>query len=63
MISGQALFQCIRIVVCSLDQRLASDVVLHGLLGRIEDLMVRSSRSRMNQAARNPGDEEAIVDL
>lgn len=40
MVGNEALLQSIGIVVGPLDQRLASDIIFHGLLGRIEDLVV-----------------------
>lgn len=40
MVGGQSLFQGCGVVVGSLNQGLAGDVVLHVLLGRVEDLVI-----------------------
>lgn len=47
----EPLLQRVFVVVGSLDQRLAGDVVCHVLLGRIEDFMVGSTRCRVDEAA------------
>lgn len=40
VVRNQALLEGIGIVVGALNKRLASDIVLHGVLGRVEDLVV-----------------------
>lgn len=60
---SQSLFQCFRVIVGSLDQRLAGDVVLHGLLRWVEHFVVRSSRGWMNESTRYAIHQELIVYL
>ena len=63
MISGESLLKSISIVVAALDQRLASDVVLHVLLGRVESAVITATRSRVNETAGDALDEKRVVDL
>lgn len=63
VICAQSLLQYLGVVVGSLDQRLAGDVVLHRFLGRVEDLVVGSTRGRMNQTAGDSINEQLILYL
>lgn len=63
VVGCEALLERIGVVVGALDQRLASHVVSHGLLGRVEGGMVRAARGRVHKAASNAGDKQGVVDL
>lgn len=63
MVGGQTLGKGLGVVVGTLDQRLAGDIVNHVLLGRVEDLVVRAARGRVHQAAGDTGHKEGVVDL
>ena len=63
VVCHQTLVQGVDVVVGALDQRLASDVVLHVLIGRVEDLVVRPSRGGVDQTASNSCDQKGIVNL
>jgi len=58
VIDSQALLQGLGVVVGALDKGLAGDVVLHGLLGRVEGAVVRAARGRVDEAAGDTLDEE-----
>ena len=62
MVGGEALDKRLRVVVRALDERLARDVVRHGLLGRVEHLVVRPARRNVEQAPRDPLDKQLVVD-
>lgn len=63
MVGGQSLFQGCGVVVGTLNQGLAGNVIFHVLLGRVEDLVVRASRGRVDQSASNTRNEESVVNL
>lgn len=63
VVGSEALGECVGIVIGTLDQRLAGNVVLHLLLGRVEDLVVRAARGRVHQTAGDTGDEQGVVNL
>jgi hypothetical protein len=51
------------VVVLSLDQRLASEVILALNFGRVELDVIRSPGSRMDPSAADPGENEAGIDV
>lgn len=63
MVGHQTLLEGVGVVVRTLDQRLASDVVLHVLLRRVEDLVVRAARGRVDQTTSNTVDQQLVVNL
>lgn len=63
VVGGKTLAEGVGVVVGSLDQRLAGDIVHHVLLGGVEDLVVRAARRRVHQAASDTRHEQSIVDL
>jgi hypothetical protein len=62
VVSGQTLGESCLVVVGTLNEGLASDVVGHGLLGRVEDLVVRATGSGVDETAGDTGDEQVVVD-
>lgn len=63
VVCDKSLLKRLSVVIRSLNQRLASDIILHILLGWIKDLVVRSARGWVNQTASYPRDKKSIVDL
>ena len=63
MVSCKTLLQRVGVVVGTLNQGLAGDIILHIVLGRVEDLVVRPSRGWVDKTSSNSGDQEGIVDL
>lgn len=63
MVGSETLGQGLGIVVGTLDERLAGNVVLHLLLGRVEDLVVRAAGGRVHQTAGDTGHEQGVVNL
>lgn len=63
VVSSQTLSQGVGIVIGTLDQRLAGDIVDHVALGRVEDLVVRAAGSRVDQTTGDTGDEQSVVNL
>lgn len=63
MIRSQSLLKSFCVIIASLDQGLAGDVVLHSFLWWVEDFMVRPSRGRVDKAAGDTRDQQTIVDL
>jgi hypothetical protein len=63
VVRGQSLLEGLSIVVRPLDQRLAGYIILHILLGGVEDLVVRTSRGRVDQATRYPCNQQRIINL
>lgn len=63
VVSRKTLLQRLGVVIGTLNQGLAGDIILHIVLGRVEDLVVRPSRGRVDKTSRNSGDQEGIVDL
>lgn len=63
VVCTQSLSQCLGVVVGSLDQGFTSNVVSHGLLWWGKLLVVRSSRSWVDQTTSDTRDEERVLDL
>jgi hypothetical protein len=63
VVGSQTLGEGVGIVIGTLDQRLSGDVVLHVLLGRVEDLVVRAARGRVDQAAGDTSHQQGVVNL
>lgn len=63
VVSSQTLGEGFGIVIGTLDQRLSGDVVLHVNLGRVEDLVVRAARGRVDQAAGDTSHQQRVVNL
>lgn len=63
MVGDEPLLQGVGVVIGSLNERFARDVILHVVLGRVEDLVIGSSRGRVYKSSGDTGNEEAIVDL
>jgi hypothetical protein len=63
VVGVQALLQGLGVVVAALDQRLASDVVLHVILGGVEGGVVGTAGGGVDQAASDASNEERVVDL
>lgn len=63
VVGAQALVQGLSVVVAALNQRLARDVVLHVLLGRVEGTVVRASGGWVDETAGDALDEKAVVNL
>ncbi|KAH3668618.1 hypothetical protein OGAPHI_002372 [Ogataea philodendri] len=63
VVGDKSLLQSINVIVRSLDQWLASDVVLHLLLRRVEQLVVRSTGSWVDQSAGDTGNQQLVIDL
>lgn len=59
----EALAEGLGVVVGALDEGLASDVVLHGLLGGVEGQVVRTAGGGVDETARDARDEQGVVDL
>jgi hypothetical protein len=62
VVGSQTLLEGGLVVVGTLDEGLASDVVGHGLLGRVEDLVVRATGSGVDETAGDTRDEQLVVD-
>lgn len=63
VVSRQTLGEGLGIIIGALDQRLAGDVVLHVILGRVEDLVVRAARGRVDQTAGDTSHQQRVVNL
>jgi len=63
VVSFEALLQRIFVVVRSLDERLAGNVIRHFLLWGVEDLVVGSAGGGVDEAAGDAGHEQIVVDL
>lgn len=63
VVGTQTLLEGIGVVVRALDQRLASHIVLHVALGRVEDLVIRAAGGRVDQTASDASHQERVVDL
>jgi hypothetical protein len=63
VICDEALLKGLGVVVGALDEGLASDIVDHVALGRIEDLVVRAARCGVNETTSDARYEERVVDL
>lgn len=63
MVSDQSPFEGLGVIIRTLDQKFAGDIVLHCLFGGVENLVVRSAGSRMDETAGDTVNEEFIVNL
>lgn len=63
VVGTQALLECVGIVIAALDERLASYIVSHVLLGRVEDLVVRATGCGVDETTSNSCNEQTIIDL
>jgi len=63
VVGSKTLLKSFGVVVAALDQRLAGDVVRHGLLGRVEGSVVRPPAGRVHKTARDARHEQRVVDL
>lgn len=63
VVGGEALLEGLGVVIAALDKRLAGDVVGHGLLRGVEDLVIGPARGGVDETARDARHEEGIVDL
>lgn len=61
VVGDQALLEGLGVVVRALDERLASDVVLHGDLGGSELSVVRAARGDVDQASSDAGHQQVVV--
>ena len=61
VVGSQALLKGIGVVVGSLDKRFTGDIVSHGVLRRVENLVVGAAGCRVNQTASDSGNKELIV--
>lgn len=59
----ETLAEGLGVVVGALHEGLASDVVLHGLLGRVEGQVVGTAGSGVDETARDARNKERVVDL
>lgn len=62
VVGDETLLEGFSIVVGTLDEGLAGDVVLHGDLGGSELLVVGATGGDVDQATGDAGDEEVVVD-
>lgn len=62
MVGDQSLFQRLDVIVCALDESFARNIVGHGFFGRMEDLVVRAPRGRVDQSACDAGYEDVVGD-
>lgn len=62
VVGGQTLLEGGLVVVSTLDKGLASNVVGHGLLGRVEDLVVRAAGSGVDETTGDTRDKQLVVD-
>lgn len=63
VVGGETLLQGFGVIIGALNQGLASQVIRHGDLGRVEDLVVRAAGSRVHQSACDACYKERIIDL
>ena len=63
VVGGQTLGQGFGVVIGTLDQGLAGDVVLHVGLRGVEDLVVRAAGGRVHQTASDTSHEQRVVNL
>jgi hypothetical protein len=63
MVGAETLLEGLLVVIGALDKRLASHVVLHILLGRVESSVVAAARGGMDETTGDTFDEERVVDL
>ena len=63
MVRRETLAERLLVVVRALHERLARHVVRHGLLRRVEELVVAAATGRVDEAARDAADQELVGDL
>ena len=63
VVGTETLAESALVVVGTLDQRLAGDIVDHGGLRGVEDLVVRATRCGVDEATGDTGDKELVGDL
>lgn len=63
MIGAETLLQSFGVVVGALDKGLASHVILHILLGRVEGAVIAAAGGGMHEATRDALDEERVINL
>jgi hypothetical protein len=63
VVSSQALLEGLDIVVGTLDQGLAGNIVLHVVLRRVEDAVVRAAGRGVDQTAGDTGDQQSVINL
>lgn len=62
VVGRQSLLEGGLVVIASLDEGLAGNVISHVRLWGVEDLVVRAARCRVDQTASNSGNEKVVVD-
>lgn len=63
MVGSQTLGQGVGVVIGTLDQGLAGDVVLHVILGGVEDLVVGTAGGRVDETAGDTSHQQGIINL
>lgn len=63
VVRPQSLLKSLSVVIASLNEWFSSDVVSHRCLWWVEDFVVGSARSRVNQSTGDTGYQKAVVDL
>lgn len=63
MVGSQTLGQGVGVVIGTLNQRLAGDVVLHVILRWVEDLVVRTAGGRMDETTGDTSHQQGIINL
>jgi hypothetical protein len=63
VVGSQALLEGLDVVVGTLDQGLAGNIVLHVVLGGVEDTVVRATGRGVDQTTGDTGDQQSVVDL
>lgn len=63
VICHKALLEGLGVVVGALDEGLAGNVINHGLLGGVEDLVVGAARRGVHETASDTRHKERVVDL
>ena len=63
VVGTETLAESALVVVGALDERLAGDIVDHGGLRGVEDLVVRAAGGGVHETASDTGDEKLVGDL
>ena len=63
VIGAETLLEGVGVVIRALNKGLASDVVLHVVLGRVEGGVVRAAGRGVNETTGDASDEKRVVDL
>lgn len=61
VVGRESLLESVGVVIASLDERLASNVIGHVGLWGVEDLVVRTTGCRVNETAGDSGNKELVV--